>query len=726
MSTVTNYLRNRPLTILNLLFLFLIIEYIALGKYSFIQTQDFTDDIFPRYIALWRNFSESGFQHWSSDIGAGTDRLVNHVFYDNLLSLLIAVFPAWLAYQIFILLTTYAGVIGFYKLNTVYFNHPKELSALIAIFIPLIISSVNSTGLSAGIQFYPFTIYCVYWINSRVENPLLKLIFLTGLIYFTSKIIFFQLGFVYLAPFMMLWFGVIGRVKLTTVISVAVAFLVVVIIDHATIIALISSSLESHRVEFSVLQSNEGRSYFVYQLILVLLSIFFIIRKRIVDARLLVILTSFLLITIGDSILNYLWDTIFGRSALASLKISRLTFFSTSLLGFVLLSISNQINHKEKKILSFILCISFILIAVDLKRSNFINWVGQGNYVANFEIESLKNLRASDNHSIFRVAVVQGPTHPNMLAAYGFESADGFTGMYPKSYKHYWAGVISPFLLSGKDKHFARYFLDWGSRFYLFTGRPANGGRYEVVKFRDFFNLNLLSLANVKYIISHQPIIDERLQIVSAGVNVPPFFRDFFNLNLLSLANVKSIILRQPITDERLHTENVGANVAPLVNFDMVKIRLRENFSGRESLFIYKNADYVERVFAINKIRYFDSNEDLLAYANNASVDEMKSTAFVLGKLKEKLSQYDFEHTKASTVITSYSPSKIDFLVRSSGDVMVVLTESFNLNWKCASKGKDLEIVDVYGTFFSVVLGEGENSVSCQYQPKWAYRFSIQ
>ena len=47
-------------------------------------------------------------------------------------------------------------------------------------------------------------------------------------------------------------------------------------------------------------------------------------------------------------------------------------------------------------------------------------------------------------------------------------------------------------------------------------------GRYEVVKFRDFFNLNLLSLANVKYIISHQPIIDERLQI-GAG-NVPPFF----------------------------------------------------------------------------------------------------------------------------------------------------------------------------------------------------------
>lgn len=680
MSAIINYLRNRPSTILNLLFLFLIIEYIALGKYSFIQIHDFADDIFPRYIALWRNFSASGFHSWSSDIGAGTDRLTNLVYYDNLLSLLIAVFPAWLAYQIYVVLTTYAGVIGFYKLNTVYFNQPKEFSALVAVFIPLIISYANSTGLSAGIQFYPFVIYGVYWINSRFENLLLKLIVLIGLIYLASITMYFTLGFIYLAPFMMLWLGMIGRVKLTTVISVAVAFLVVAIVHYANIIALVNYSSESHRVEFSEFATNEGRNYFFYQLILALVSAFFIIRNRIINARLLVIFSVFLLITIGDSVLNYLWDAIFGRSALASLRISRLGFFSTSLLGFTILWIASQINDKEKKILSLIICISFIIVALDLKRGNMTQWVTQGNYVANFETKSLKNLWAGDNHSIFRVAVVDGVTHPNMLSAYGFESADGYSPMYPVSYKHYWGQVIASLL--EKDRGYKSYFLDWGSRFYLFIGGPAGGGRYEVVKFRDFFNLNLLSLANVKYIISHQPIIDERLQMVSAGLNVPP-----------------------------------------LGNADKLKVRLRENFSGRESLFIYKNVDYLERVHAINKIRYFDGDGDLLAYANSASISEMKSTAFVLEKHKGKLSRYDFEHTKASTMITGYSPSKIDFLVRSSGDVMVVLKESFNSNWKCVSKGKELEIVDVYGTFLSVVLGQGENSVSCQYRPKWANSF---
>lgn len=680
MSAIINYLRHRPLTILNLLFLFLIIEYIALGKYSFFQIHDFADDIFPRYIALWRDFSASGFQSWSSDIGAGTDRLANLVYYDNLLSLLIAVFPAWLAYQIYIVMTTYAGVIGFYKLNTDYFNQPKAFSALIAVFIPLIISYANSTGLSAGIQFYPFAIYGVYWINSRSQNLLLKSIFLIGLIYFTSIIMSFTLAFIYLAPFLMLWFGVIGRVKLTTVISVAAAFLVVAIIHYANIIALVNSSLESHRIEFGVSATNEGRKYFVYQLILVLVSAFFIIKNRITNTRLLVIFAVVLLITIGDSVLNYLWDMIFGLSALASLKISRLGFFSTSLLGFTILWIAGQINDKERKFLSIILCLNFVIIAADLKRLNIIDWITAGNYVANFETKPLKELRASDNRSIFRVAVVHGVTHPNMLSAYGLESADGYSPMYPLSYKHYWAQVIAPIM--EKDKFFKIYFLDWGSRFYLFTGEPASGGKYEVVKFREFFNLNLLSLANVKYIISQQPIIDERLALVSAGVNA------------MSLGNVDKGILR-----------------------------LQENFAGRKSLFIYKNSDYLERIYAINRIKYFDSNEDLLDYAGSASISEMKSTAFVLNKHKGKLSQYDFEHTKASAVVTGYSPSKIDFLVRSSGDVMVVLTESFNLNWKCVSKGKDLEIFDVYGTFLSVVLGQGENSVSCQYRPKWANSF---
>ncbi len=675
--SVIAYFRNRPLATLNVLFLFLIIEYIVLGKYSYIQIHDFGDYDFPRFIALWRNFAESGLQYWSSDIGTGIDRLSNVVYYDNLCSLLIAIFPAWLAYQFYIVLTTYAGIIGFYKLNTVYFDQPKELSALVAIFIPLIISSVNSFGLSAGIQFYPFTLYLIYWINSRVDNPVFKLILLTGLIYITSITIAFVLSFVFFGPFMMLWLIMIGRVKPSTTVAVAVAFLVVTGIHYANITAVLSHVLESHRSEFaeSLISSHEARNYFFYLIVPVLVSAFLIVKNKIIDARLLAVFSAFLLITIGDSILNYLWSAMFGNSILATSKISRLGFFSTSLFGVIILWLASRIGHKERKILTLILLVNFIAVAIGLKWINAVYWIKQGNYVANFETKSLKDLRAGDNHSIFRVAVVHGVTHPNMLSAYGFESADGYSGMYPRHYKHYWTQVITPFL--GRE-HFAENgFLDWGSRFYLFTDEAPGGGRYEVVNFREFFNLNLLSLANVKYVISHQPLIDNRLEMISSGVNAMRFG-----------------------------------------NLDKFKLRLKENFSGRESLFIYKNPEFLERVFAVNNVKYFSSEKDLLAYAGSASIDDIKSSAFVLDELKEKLSQYDFRHTKASITITGYTPGRIDFLVNSSGDVMAVLTNSFDPGWKCMNEGRSLDISNVDGSFFAVVLRKGKSAVSCRYQPQ--------
>ena len=52
--------------------------------------------------------------------------------------------------------------------------------------------------------------------------------------------------------------------------------------------------------------------------------------------------------------------------------------------------------------------------------------------------------------------------------------------MYPLSYKHYWAQAVAPVM--EKDNFFKIYF--WiETEVYLFTGEPASGSKYEVVKF---------------------------------------------------------------------------------------------------------------------------------------------------------------------------------------------------------------------------------------------------
>ena len=78
---------NKWILTTTLLFL---LEYYILGKFSFIQMLDFAEGTFPRYIKLWDSFKEFYFFNWSTDIGAGQNRLSNLVYYDNFLSLLIS------------------------------------------------------------------------------------------------------------------------------------------------------------------------------------------------------------------------------------------------------------------------------------------------------------------------------------------------------------------------------------------------------------------------------------------------------------------------------------------------------------------------------------------------------------------------------------------------------------------------------------------------------------
>ena len=45
-------------------------------------------------------------------------------------------------------------------------------------------------------------------------------------------------------------------------------------------------------------------------------------------------------------------------------------------------------------------------------------------------------------------------------------------------------------------------------------------------------------------------------------------------------------------------------------NIDKFILRLKENFIGRKSLFIYKNMEYLERAFIVNNLQYYSENKE--------------------------------------------------------------------------------------------------------------------
>ena len=132
-----------------------------------------------------------------------------------------------------------------------------------------------------------------------------------------------------------------------------------------------------------------------------------------------------------------------------------------------------------------------------------------------------------------------------MLNAYGFETSDGYSGMYQMSYKNFWSNVIKPFK-STTSSQYNPFNNNSSSRFYLFTGNPpkqnnpgtddqelllnltnivsqTRDGRYTSLIADKFFSIDLLSLVNTKYIISHQPIVDTRLKLINSGINAMEF-----------------------------------------------------------------------------------------------------------------------------------------------------------------------------------------------------------
>ena len=201
-----SFVENKSTLLLISLTIIVLIEYFILGKFSVFHMHDFAGDVFPRYISIWSDFTKYGFSYWDPSIGTGHDRLSNLVYYDNFMSILISNLPNWLAFQIFVVLTTSLGIYGFYKYMTIKFDAEKSMVLIPAIFIPIITASLNSTGFVAGLQFMPFMLYALFLVERLNLNDFIKLILIVSLFYIFSLVISFTLGFIYSIPFIIIWF----------------------------------------------------------------------------------------------------------------------------------------------------------------------------------------------------------------------------------------------------------------------------------------------------------------------------------------------------------------------------------------------------------------------------------------------------------------------------------------------------------------------------------------
>lgn len=686
------------------------LEYIGAGPFSYIRIHDIGDSTVPLYLSFVKNIFTYGITYWNQYAVCGFDYLAaagTEIFHLN--SLLFLIFPGWIAYQILVLLQLFIAGYFTYRLCKDALKLEEIPSIYAGIFFPLFFDEL--IAFSLGIAGFPLILWGIEKIYNGTNKTKYLYIIILGSLFSLSSSISTTLPFT--ISIALLWFILVRRkYSLKFLIFFAIFCFSTVIWYIPTILALLKNAPLSHRafwVRPDSITLNSLLAFFsaikrhlminrngLIPISLAAIGIYF---SKLKDRNFIIILSLLIVSAVlgpltkplspyVEKIFPFLHGFQADRFYLlapffwAIVGAYGLHFIPKDLILLKKGSFSNRVINKKWKFQTVVgvVIICFLIFTTFItKKDNAFKWLTGGNYFSNYQNQDLNNLASISEDSPFRVATVAYYLHPAYANVYGLESVDGYVVLYPKSYQDFWGKVIEPLTLHNKDKY--NYFHNWGNRVYLFA--DDNFSELKEIVFSDYYNLDLLSLANTKYIISIIPLVSE-------------------NLTLLSFNNSRDRVLFN-----ELSTIEKGLYL------------VKENFKGRQ-LFIYKNENYFPRFFLVNQIKVFENSNQLLNALSQADVKYLKNNLLIEEEFFQNLKNYDFRNNSGEINVKEYSPDKIILSVDLNGPMILVVSNNYSPYWKGKVDGKEIEIFPAYHTFWGILLGgNGTKEVIFEYRPPY-------
>lgn len=290
---------------------------------------------------------------------------------------------------------------------------------------------------------------------------------------------------------------------------------------------------------------------------------------------------------------------------------------------------------------------------------------GGFNFTTLFSDANVLRLRTETrNDPPFRVE--GSGVHPAMLGAYGLESAGGMLPLYPRRYMEFWTQVIRP--LETQDPDLYRYFSEWGNRIYLF--HPP-------------FNMELLSLANVRFIASVGPV---------------------------DLPGLELVDWTRP-TVELERKWRIAATREKLFSF------FRDNYPGLAP-YIYENKRYLPRVFSVDSVLAFDSKEAILEGLGAAALESLAASVFLE---KDDAAAVPGASRLGKAQVRIVRRSAGEWLIATEGErpTVLVVTNSFNPFWRAYVDGNPTRVMPAYHAFQAVPVPAGKHEVAFRYEPPY-------
>jgi len=477
----------------------------------------------PELVAVKNQFLHYGYSYFGNFLPGGVDLSSNlHTPFSYLNSLLFFIFPGYIAYGLLMLAQRFLASYFTYRLCRDSLKFTFFPSFIAGLIYSLFNFSQNNftTFHQLSEPAIPFFLWAIDRLDLKRANFKYVMASVLGLFWGYSTYV--PYGVLIFIPFSSVWFlTLVRKVKKDFWLMFTMIAVSSIVIQIPQLWSLMLNAPFSQRIERQIFPNqnfilnylNEVKSVltqFEFQTIFIL-SLILILKKKALSQKFLIIsiLTSvIILVSPAISFLQFFLKDQLGFAK--SFQFSRFIILAPLLMTIMLAYLVKETTRLSRFFPSFNMLVTFIIIllifsmSVKVKVQTLKNY---SPYKVLYQHPTLKNL-AQEDKSIYRVATVTGGgLLPAYAYAYGLETVDGYMALYPGSYFRFWGRVIDKALI---DNHL-RYedYFSQGTRIYLFG--PKNYAELEIIDFENYFDLSLLSAANVKYLISRKPLISESL-----------------------------------------------------------------------------------------------------------------------------------------------------------------------------------------------------------------------
>jgi hypothetical protein len=304
-----------------------------------------------------------------------------------------------------------------------------------------------------------------------------------------------------------------------------------------------------------------------------------------------------------------------------------------------------------------------------------------------------------DDRTLHRYASVL-PLQPANALLSGVEPLDGWANLYSSKFRQFWLATLAPLFTSlpeqrrifgADDRPPQDHYIFLGTGAFLSTDPEAG------MDVDRRFNLNLLSLMNVRYLLSYYPLASKYLVEMHAPAH--PLEKMSWDY-----ATGRPVRLR----------ESPGAWPSFVLG---IMSAIAGPPAPKDHVYAYRNVCALPRAFSVQRLERHGADSDVLKSMTKASPIALMHTAHVLDAdappVADKLAS-------ANLRLANYGAGEISFHAVSSGEAVIVIADTWFPGWKAYVDGREAPAFRVNHTQIGIHLpNSGTFHVRLAYEPPY-------